>query len=79
MSEGMEEKIRKIVAQVAGASNPAELGGDADIFRDIGVQSTAALDLLLSLEEAFGVTIADDAFASARTINSLTKLIGQLS
>ncbi len=74
----MEEQVRNIVATVAGAKDPSQLAGDADIFRDIGVQSTAALDLLLSLEEAFGITIPDDAFASARTINSLCKLVQEL-
>ena len=75
----MEEKVRDIVARVAGASDPATLGSEADIFGDIGIQSTAALDLLLSLEEEFSVSIPDDAFAEARTIASLAKLVEELS
>jgi len=71
----MEDKIRQIVASVAGAEDPSQLAVDADIFKDIGIQSTAALDLLLSIEEEFDVTIEDEAFAEARSIKALAKLV----
>ena len=74
----MEAKIREIVARVAQSEDPGALPEDADIFRDIGVKSTAALDLLLSLEEEFEVSIADDAFAEARSIRALTSLVESL-
>jgi len=51
---------------------------DADVFRDLGVESTAALDLLLSLEDEFGISVPDDAFSSARTISKMTALIEEL-
>ena len=38
----------------------------------------AALDLLLSLEEEFEVSIPDQAFGDARTVSSLASLIGEL-
>jgi len=51
---------------------------DADVFRDLGVESTAALDLLFSLEDEFGVAVPDDAFSSARTIGKMTELVDSL-
>ncbi len=74
----MEDKIREIVARVAKSNDPASFAVDADIYRDIGVKSTAALDLLLSLEEEFAVTIPDDSFADARSISALVVLVGGL-
>jgi acyl carrier protein len=74
----MHAKIREIVARVARLEDPGSLPLQADIFRDIGVKSTAALDLLLSLEEEFEVSIPDDAFGEARTIEALAALIGGL-
>lgn len=79
MSSDIEAKIRTVVAQVAKVQDPAAISADGDLYRDLGVQSTAALDLLLSLEDEFGVTIPDEEFGEARTVGSLTRLIQGLS
>jgi acyl carrier protein len=74
----MEDKIREIVARVAKADDPSTLSAEADLYRDLGVKSTAALDLLLSIEEEFDVSIPDDSFADARSIKALAELVGEL-
>lgn len=68
-------RIALVVARVAKVKDPAAIESDKDLYRDIGVKSTAALDLLLSLEEEFNVTIPDQAFGDARTVSSLADLI----
>ena len=73
-----ETRVRTIVARIAKKPDPALLAPDADLFRELGVESTAALDLLLSLEEEFGVSIPDDAFGEARTVHALVHLIQRL-
>ena len=73
-----ETRVREIVARTARAADPAALPGDAVLFRDIGVKSAAALDLLLSLEEEFSISIPDDVFAEARSIRALVTLVGGL-
>jgi acyl carrier protein len=67
-----------VVARVAKVKDPAAIDSEKDLYRDIGVKSTAALDLLLSLEEEFNVTIPDQEFGDARTVSSLANLIGAL-
>jgi acyl carrier protein len=59
-------------------SGALDLPPGADLYRDIGVKSVAALELLLSLEDAFGVSIDDEAFGEARSIETLVKLIHAL-
>lgn len=71
----VDERIRAIVARLGKHPDPAALPADADVFRELGVKSTAALDLLLSLEDEFGVHIPDDAFNDARTIARLAALV----
>jgi acyl carrier protein len=68
-------RVQKIVAGVARRDDAEGVPLDGDIYRDLGVKSTAALDLLLSLEEAFGVSIPDEAFGDARTVGGLAGLI----
>lgn len=67
-----------VVARIAKIKDPSAIPGDHDLYRDIGVKSTAALDLLLSLEEEFSVTIPDQDFGDARTVSLLVTLIGTL-
>jgi acyl carrier protein len=73
MINEIELRIRGIVRRVARLEG--EFSPNADLFRDLGVRSVAALDLLLSLEEEFGVSIADESFGSARNLESLVALV----
>jgi acyl carrier protein len=76
--DDLSSRITLVVARVAKVKDPAVIESDKDLYRDIGVKSTAALDLLLSLEEEFNVTIPDQEFGDARTVSSLASLIGGL-
>ena len=73
---GVEGKVRDLIARI-GKIAPTFAAG-ADIFRELGVKSASALDLLLSLEEEFGVSISDDAFGNARTLDQIVALITEL-
>jgi acyl carrier protein len=77
-SDELSNRIALVVARVAKVKDPAAIDSEKDLYRDIGVKSTAALDLLLSLEEEFNVTIPDQEFGDARTVSSLANLIGAL-
>ena len=69
----IETRIRIILQRVGRLDG--EYSAKADLFRELGMKSIAALDLLLSLEEEFGVAIADEAFAQARNVQSLVALV----
>jgi acyl carrier protein len=69
----IEEKVRAIIVRIARIE--PGFSGEADIFRELGVKSAAALDLLLSLEDEFNVTISDDAFGDARSVSKMVALI----
>ena len=79
MSETIEARIGAIIRRVSKKAGDGPLPVDADVFRDLGVESTAALDLLFSLEDEFGVAVPDDAFSSARTIGKMTELVTSLT
>ena len=79
MSE-VETRVRAVVVKVAKLDGArAQFSPDVDLFRELGVESTAALDLLLSLEEEFGISIPDAKFGDARTLRSLTQLVSELA
>jgi acyl carrier protein len=68
-----ETRVRAIVRRYA--SIQGEYSSRADLFREVGVSSVRALELLLSLEEEFGVAIADSAFGEARSVAALVALV----
>lgn len=70
--------VQRIVAEVARVRDPATVPVDRDLYREVGIRSTAALDLLLSLEDEFGVAIPDERFGDARTVSLLVDLLGDL-
>ena len=78
MSEAIEARVRTVVGKVAKKGDAQAFPADADLFRELGVESTAALDLLLSLEEEFEVSIPDQKFGDARTIAQLSALVREL-
>ena len=76
----VETRVRSVVVKVAKLEGArAQFSADADLFRELGVESTAALDLLLSLEEEFNISIPDAKFGDARTLTALTQLVSELS
>jgi acyl carrier protein len=78
----IEHRIRTIITRLlpktAAVADPAseiaQIGIEKDIFRDLGIKSSSALELLLSLEDEFGRPVADEEFNEARTIAALTRL-----
>ena len=78
MSDSTEIRVSEIIRRVSKQKPNGALPVDADVFRELGVESTAALDLLFSLEDEFGVSVPDDAFSSARTVRKMSELIDQL-
>lgn len=73
--DDLSARVATIVARVARLPDAGAIQFDRDLYRDIGVKSASALDLLLSLEEEFGVSIPDQQFGDARTVTSLADLI----
>lgn len=79
MNEEMLSRVGGVVAEVAKIEDASSVDATKDIYMDLGVQSTAALDLLLSLEDEFEVQIPDEAFGEARTVTQLAELVKSLS
>jgi acyl carrier protein len=73
----VEQKVRGIVAGITNLS--PEMPAAANLYLDLGVASVHALELLTELEEQFGVSIPDDLFVEATSINDLTALMTGLT
>ena len=72
----VDDRVRDVIARVAKI--PRDFREDADLYRELGVKSGAALELLLSLEDEFGISIPDDAFGEARSPHRIVALVTSL-
>ena len=69
----IQQQVRKIIARVGRLDEG--FSAKADVFRELGVESMAALDLLLQIEEEWGISIADEEFRYARTLEQMALLV----
>jgi acyl carrier protein len=54
---------------------PGEVPLDKDLYSDVGVKSIDSIEILLALEDRFGIAIDDTQFIKARTVRLLTNLV----
>jgi acyl carrier protein len=73
----MIEELDQICGVIREVGKLESLSPDQD-FYEAGFTSVRSLDLLLELEDRFGVTIPDDRFIAIRTARGLQGLLGDL-
>ncbi len=59
MAENIEERVREIIADRLGV-DPEEVTPDASFVEDLGADSLDTVELVMALEEEFGVEIPDE-------------------
>ena len=67
MSEDLSEKVKAIIAEKLGV-DPAKVVDDARFIDDLGADSLDTVELVMGLEETFGVEISDEEGANILTV-----------
>ena len=68
------ERVIQLISQIGGIGS---ISPDAGIY-EAGFSSVRVLELLLALEEEFGVSIPDQEFMAARTAREIFALLERL-
>ena len=76
MSENIEQQVKQIVCQVTGL--PADFDPNQHLYLDLGVASVHALQLLMEIEDKFGVGIPDEEFVEATSLKQLSEMVQRL-
>ena len=65
---------------IEGFEIPAEkLTPDATLFEGLGLDSLDAIDMLVYLEENFGIKVQGEVFKDIRTLDDVYRLVGTLA
>ncbi len=68
------EKVKKLIAEQLCISTD-DIKDDANIVDDLGADSLDVVELLMTLEDEFGINVPDDKVEDIKTIPAIVALI----
>ena len=68
------EKIRALLAEQLDI-DPAKITMDSDIMGDFEADSLDIVDMVMTLEDEFGIEVPDDAIENLRTVGDVVKFV----
>lgn len=66
----MFEKVRKVLAKELGIDED-KITLEANIIEDLGADSLSVMQLIMALEDEFGITVNDDDVRSLLTVKAI--------
>lgn len=71
----MFEKVRNIIAEELGIDNLDSINLETSLTEDLDADSIAAIDVIMALEDEFGIEIPDEEAENFKTIKDICKFI----
>lgn len=68
------EKVRNVIAETLGCDLD-EVVKEATLAEDLGADSLASVELVMALEEAVGVSIADEDLPNMKTVGDIMEYL----
>lgn len=73
-SPEVEERLKKIIAEQLGVDE-SKIVPDAHFAKDLNADSLDLVELIMSIEEEFGIEISDDEAEKIETVNDALKYL----
>ncbi len=74
MSDDLFQKVKSIIAQQLGADEK-EITEESHFIEDLGADSLDTVELVMALEEEFGIEISDEDAEKIQTVGDVIKYI----
>ena len=74
--EALSERVNSIVTDQLGVDK-ASLSPEANLLDDLGADSLDVVELVMALEEEFGIEVPDDDVENIRTIGDIVAYLGK--
>ena len=68
------DKVKDIISKQLSVK-PEEIKNDSNIAEELGADSLDLVEILMSLEDEFGISIPDEAIPQIKTINDVVAFI----
>jgi len=77
VSDSIEQGIKEIIADVAGV-DAEEIGPDANLTKDLDIDSIKAIEITVAIEKKFKVSVRDEDVPKIMTLQQAVALVRQL-
>ncbi len=68
------EKVRKLIAEELSIDE-AKISLESRLAEDLGADSLDAVELIMALEDEFGVEVSDEVAQGIRTVGDIVKIL----
>ena len=68
------EKVKELIAKQLGKAVD-QITEDKEVVTDLGADSLDVVEMLMTMEEEFGVTIPEDEAVNIKTVGDIIKLL----
>ncbi len=68
------DKVKELVAEQLGISKDT-ITAESNIVEDLGADSLDVIEMLMTLEDEYGITIPDEKIGQIKTIGQIVELI----
>ncbi len=75
MQQQLSEKVTSIIGERLGVEH-ASLVPEANLLDDLGADSLDVVELVMALEEEFGIEVPDEDVEAIRTIGDIVQYVG---
>ena len=73
----MFEKVRDMLAKQLNLK-PEQITPQCDVVKDLGADSLDVVELLISLEDDYGISIPEDDIVNVKTVQDIVDMIEKL-
>ena len=74
--ENIEQRVKKIVAEQLGVAE-ADIKIESSFVDDLGADSLDTVELVMALEEEFGIEISDEDAEKIQTVGDVSRYIDE--
>lgn len=69
------EKVQELLAEALNIDDKSKITRESNIVQDLGADSLDMVELLMSLEDNFGITVPDEVANDLVTVDAIVKYI----
>ncbi len=77
IKDEIEKELKNVLLKIIDVE-PEEMQSSAHFFKDLGVDSIKAIEIIVAIEKHFKITIPEDKATSVTTIEKAAELISKL-
>lgn len=77
MPDNIEQEVKEMLSKMTGL-DPSEIGDNADIINDLGVDSLKVIEIATAIERTYKVVVKDSELMKLRTVKDAVGFIKEL-